>query len=427
MAGLEDVIAGAIAEAREDGLVGAQEGDEPIVDGGDEGAGDAGGEEAASDEGAGDEGTGETGDGVEKPAEGEEGTEEKPADGEEPPPDPKKKDEELDPNSEEALLKELGLKPRPDGRVHRIPVPRVAKILGAARVKATEASKAAVTIIGKALGVPDAELATATVETLGPKLTETLADVAELRDRVSVMDELAPIMLSDGDAFIAMLANSNPEQYGKFAAVLKEGYQPPTRTELPEEKNDPRPEPDLTVKLPDGTVGKTYSLEGQQKLEAWQERKTERKVQAALDARFKPLDDANKSARSQQARQQQVLHELNDFMSEAHQWTGFEADKDAILAETKLVDKKIPFRRAVRMAYEKVVFGKLHTDRTKMRAEILAELKKAPTSTSTTKKAGTVKPGKGEVERGEGGEVVTGSEAAIRRSLRQARASGQIK
>jgi hypothetical protein len=428
---LEDVIAGAIAEAREDGLEGAQAGDEPVIETGDEDAGDGDGAETAADENA--EGdSGETkdgeGDGAEKEgdenadenAEGEGDDKDKPKEGEDKP-------KEGTETEEEKLLKELGLKPRADGRVHRIPVPRVAKMVGKARLEAAESVKTVVATVGKALGVSDAELTEATFETLAPKLTEALSDVSELRQRVSVMDELAPIMLTNGDAFVTMLAKSNPEQYAKFLAVLDEGFEAPERRELPEEKNDPKPAPDLEVTLPNGQKGKTYSNEQHEKLLDWQERKSERKFNAALEKRFKPLDDQQKAAQSQEARQQALINDMNDFMADAMEWKGFKDHKDEILVEVKKIDKKVPFRRATRMAYETVVFGKLHTDRTKMRGEIHAELKKAPAATGVKKTGGAVKKADTGVVRGEGGEVVTGTEAAIRLSLQKAKSAGLVK
>lgn len=423
---LEDVVAAAVNDAREDGLEGAQSGDEAgesdaVADVVDTETGD----ESAAGEGEGDK-TGEEGEKAD--AEGEKTDEEKAADAaavDEAKKVETKDEKKPDPAKKADLMAELGLKPRPDGRVHRIPLPRVETMVTKAREEAASTVKTVVETVGKALGVPEAELSTATFETIAPKLTEALADVAELRDRVGVMDELAPIMLTNGRAFVKMLAASNPEQYGEFLAVMEDGYQPPARRELPDEKDDPMPEPDLKIKLPDGTEGMTYSKAGQAKKDEWAERRYERKLAAAIDARFKPLDDKEKAAQSKEARQQQIITDLNDFMSGAEEWKGFKDAKEEIKAEMKNIDKKVPFRKAVRQAYETVVFGKLHTDRVKMRAEILAELKKAPNATGT--KTGGKKVDIEAPVRGEGGDIVVGAEAAVRRSLAKARSAGLIK
>jgi hypothetical protein len=417
---LEDVIAGAIADAREDGLEGAQMGDEPsesadeaVVDDGTV-DGDAPADEGAKDDDA--------------PTDEPVVVKDEPTDEEAPAAKAEKKEDE--PVEGDDLMKELGLKERADGRVQRIPLPRVEKIIANARNKATESVKAVVTSVGKALGLADEDLATATPETLAPRLTEALSEMTTLRQQTAIMDSLSPIMINDGDAFVKMLAASNPQQYGKFLAVLEDGFTPPTAaaTALVDEKNDPMPTPDLPVTLGDGTKGHTYSQAQHEKLLAWQERKSERKFNAALEKRFKPLDDQQKAAQTVQAQQQQMVTALNEFMDEAHQWKGFEASKDAILAATKLIDKKVPFRRAVRQAYEEVVFGKLHSDRSTLRAEILAELKAAPGATSGTRKGAVVAKKDDDVPvRGEGGEVVSGAEAAIRRSLAKARATGALR
>lgn len=417
---LEDVIKNAIDEAREDGLEGAQVGEEPddvIAD--DVARLDTEEtDEAIVEDKTGDESE-EDGD---KEAKGDDKADEDTETTEEPPV-VEKKDEKAEKAAPKSLAEELKLKPRADGREHRIPLSRVETMVTKAREETATLGKTVVETLGKALGVPEAEIGAATFETLAPKLTEALGEVEELRDRVSIMDDLAPIMLRDGNTFIKMLAAKNPEQYAKFLAVLEDGFEAPERRELPEEKDDPRPEADLTIKLPDGTVGKTYSVEGAKKLEEWQERKSERKFNATLDKRFKPLDEAEKAKQSSEARQERLVNDMNEFMSEAHEWRGFKDHKDAILAAVKLIDKKVSFRKAVRMAYENVYFEKHHADRTKMRTEILAELKKAPVKTGVGSK-GAVKAKTDEVVRGEGGEVVTGSEAAIRRAVAKAKAAG---
>ncbi len=76
--------------------------------------------------------------------------------------------------------------------------------------------------------------------------------------------------------------------------------------------------------------------------------------------------------------------------------------------------------RALRQAYNKVVVQKWKTGKAKMRQDVQAELKAAPKSTSA--KGKVVK--KVDHVRNEDGDVVTGSEAAVRRAVATARAAG---
>jgi DNA-binding transcriptional regulator YbjK len=413
---VEDVIAASIESARDEGLIDGQSGDEPVdigTEGGDSATGEGEAEVVAKAEDTDDPPVGEG-----------EGTDEEKAAKAALAAIPKlKKDKD---GVEPDLMTELGLKPRADGREHRIPLTRVKGMVQAARTERDTAVKTIVETVGKAIGLPDTELATATPETVMPRLNGILQEASGLYEKTRTMDDLAPVMLSDGDKFIRMLAGSNPQQYGKFLAVLEEGFTPKTGA-LPDEANDPMPEPDLPITMADGTKGRVYSQAQDQKRLEWLERKSERKFNAALEARFKPYEDRDKTVRARAAQQHQVITQLDEFLGEAHEWKGFTENKDAILAETKKIDTSVPFRKAVRQAYEKLVFGKLHTDRTKLREEFMEELKKAPSATGVAKKGGAPKKDDEGAVRGEGGEMVTGTEAAIRRSIAKAKAAGVIK
>lgn len=116
-----------------------------------------------------------------------------------------------------------------------------------------------------------------------------------------------------------------------------------------------------------------------------------RQATQVVDARFKPIQDQHQAAQDAAAAQERSYRQTeaaNRQWAEASaNWEGFKENASEILAVLKadaaLAQKEN--RRVITLdrAYNRVVLPKMKADREKTRAEVLAELKKAPTSTST--------------------------------------------
>ena len=409
MADTENVIAGALAEAREEGVL--PENTEDVItpaedEGVDEPAVNTGDEPTTGDEPVGDDEPKE-GDG---PKEGDEPP--APKEGDEP---PVVKDEKTPKTLEEDLREMLGPEKDGKGQNNKIPYHRVLKIVPNLVAKAMEP-----TVLGLAqdLGI---DPASASLETI----RKTVQNVAE---RVSSMDTLEPIMASDGDAFIKILASSNPEQYSKFLAVLDPAFKPSVAGDVKDDdKDDPMPAPDMTVTLPDGSKGKTYSVEGDAKRIEWLQRKITKDVMAGLDTRIKPFEDAKRAKDGEVQSRQELARELKSTIAEMEEFEGFTENKEAIQTYMReKVDLKIPFRKAVRLAYNAVVIQGFKVSKAKAREEAQAELRKAPKSTSVPN-GGAPPKRKANTAVGEDGEVVGGTEAVIRNAVAAAKAAGTIR
>lgn len=398
--GLESVISGALAEAREEGALPPNTEDEtPVV------ADDAGEETEIVDDGTGGE--------DETPPEGDETTEEVVAEPEVKPEEkPKPKEEE-----EADADAELGPAKDDKGKENKIPHSRVVKI------SANAAKKAVLDLVSSVAEVVGFDKTKVTPENFSQAMQSVAGEVVTLRGRVAAMDELGPIMESDGEAFIRILAKSNPEQYERFLAVIDggEGGKKPTATE-----EDPEPLPDIPYTLPDGTKGTTYSLEGQRKREAWLIRNVKREIMADYDKRLKPIEDEKKTIAQTERENQQLAINLKDLIDEMRTYEGFTENEPAIQTHLATIDKKVPFSKAIRQAYNAVVVKKLKDDAANARTKAMEELKKAGRPTGTP--VGGAQPKKKEgTARGEGGEVVSGTEAAIRNAVADARAKGVLK
>lgn len=406
---LEDVIAQSLADAREEGVLEPNpelETVEPTVDE----------DEPTADEGAGDgaEADAEV-DAAEEPDEPELDENGEPV--VKPAVEPEKKDDKK-PVAKDEKADDIGPAKDKRGRENKLPHSRVLELVDKAKKGSAVET---IGVVAKTLGL---DVAKVTAENFEPTIKAIHTEMTTLRGRIEGMDIIEPIMRKDGDAFIRMLAETNPEQYAKFAEWLDSGGVATVAT--PAAKDDPKPEPDAEITLPDGSKGKTFSAEGYEKYMAWLRRDITREVEAKYDKRIKPFETARDNATKQAQTQTEILTALDDLLEEANTWHGFTENKDTIQAAMADVDKKIPMGRAMRIAYQKVVVEKMKTDRATMRAEIMKELKKAPKSTQVTGGVGRDKSQK-PVVRGEDGQAVTGTEAAIRESLALARASGALK
>lgn len=282
-----------------------------------------------------------------------------------------------DPLSDDPLAKELGLKSRADGKENRIPYSRVKMITANAEKKAVQTL---LTHVAEATGL---DVKALSPEKLKDILTERETGFQSERAEVTQMRDVEKVMASDPDRFMQMLTQVNPA-YAKFlgggAAAAETATTAPTATTA-------RPQPDLDL----GNGQKTYSLDGIENLVNWSVSEGVRQAVAQFEGKVKPLQDrqAEADAAAQAAeRTARQTAASNAAWQEAYQnWDGFKENASEILAVLKadVVAAQKENRRVITLdrAYNRVVLPKMKADREKTRAEVLAELRKAPASTST--------------------------------------------
>lgn len=279
----------------------------------------------------------------------------------------------------DAFAKEHGYRSkRADGRENRIPHSRVQKI-------AQNQTRKALSSIAKELGLTNAEAEDLGLDHVMGALTERGTKFKAHEERLSNIDAIEEIMANDEDRFISMMAEHNP-RYKKFADFLANGAAAPRQSTQVDEKNDLKPEPDYPIKDAQGNVvGMTYSLKGLDALQDWRERKMERQIQAKMDERFKPVDEAAKRQKDESDRQarfevitRQAEERIDKTLARAQKWPLWKENEADILKAYQ------GGAEDVFEAYISTVITKMQGDRTKMREDILGEMKKAPKDTSTT-------------------------------------------
>lgn len=264
---------------------------------------------------------------------------------------------------EDPFAKEHGLTPkRPDNRENRIPYSQVKKI-AENQVKKAQAE-------WDAKFAPDRE-----------KLTT-------YEQRVKQVDQIEALMQTDGERFIRMLAAANPDMYGRFAKVLEQ-QQEAAQAAAPAQ-DDPQPAPDLD--LGDGRM--TYSVEGMERRMAWERRQAAKEIEGRLGERIKPFEDQQKAdaeRRKAEAEYNDRVAKVTERLEKARKWPGF-TDNEAEIREALKTNESFDLHDA----YVSVVIPKMSADKTRVRQEVLAELKKAPTATAVaspqTPAANTVDP-----------------------------------
>lgn len=247
----------------------------------------------------------------------------------------------------DAELAELGLSaPKPGQRDNRIPYSRIRKIVANAKTKWSE----------KLTGEHTKELSAR---------DEQIKANAE---RQAQFDAAEKLIASDPDRYIQLLGQIYPDKYKGFTkAEVKAAVA--AAQEKPQE-----PQPD--VKYEDGSLG--YSPEQFAKLREYDRKEAARQAKdetsKEFNERFGPIEQQYKDA---QRDQQDITRVRGDIGKLRDQWGGDLIDnpevQKAIVAhmDANPKDTLVAATRTVAMAH-------IAADRTKMRAEILAELKGAP-------------------------------------------------
>lgn len=268
---------------------------------------------------------------------------------------PAAKQEAAAPPVPDEFAKKHGLQPQAPGqRENRLPYSRVKKIVENAERKAAEPFQA--------------------------QLAERDTKIKEYEERLTKVGEFEHIMIQEPAQFLEML-NKIPAYHQIFSQLERKGAaQPEAQAQAPAPVQDDMPQPDQ--KLPDGSM--VYSMEGLKALNAWNREQAKREALAEVQKTYGPLQEQWEA----QQRVQALLPQVERQIQEARSWPGFSDAEDAIVEALQ----KNP-TMSLEGAYRHVVLPKLQaqaeaakTDEKKLREEIrkqvLADLKKAPTSTS---------------------------------------------
>jgi hypothetical protein len=262
--------------------------------------------------------------------------------------------------------KQYGVAAQVGGRENRIPYPRVKNIVKNAEKNLTDRL------------AKQYETSHVPVE----RYKELETKVADYDARWQEVAEFERVMMTDTDKFIGMLS-----QLPQYAKIFEKLTQPEAQAPVQEVADDmPLPDYDMA----DGS--KVYSMDGLKKLQEWNVKQAEDRAYARITKEYGPIrksfDDYQKV--------QSVLPQVKNQIAAARKWDLFDESEAEI---TQALAKNPTWSLAE--AYNFVVIPKLKSkatkaeesakvDRDKVRAEVLAELKKAPKATSAS--SGSTRP-----------------------------------
>ncbi len=182
-------------------------------------------------------------------------------------------------------------------------------------------------------------------------------------------------MMNDQTQFIKMLRTI--PAYDNIFKALDNPTQP--NNQAPAEVPDDMPQPDQ--ELTDGS--RVYSLEGLKALNAWNRSQARKEVMDEVGKRFGPIEEEWQAHQRIQA----IMPKVQAQLDEARKWPLFNESEGEI---TKALQENQSL--SLEGAYQKVVYPKLIADRSKMREDILKEVKQAPRSTAAPTQASRPAP-----------------------------------
>lgn len=251
----------------------------------------------------------------------------------------------------DAELAELGLAaPKPGQRDNRIPYSRLRKIVANAKTKWSETLKGQHTT----------------------ELTTREQKIQEIEAREKAVERMAE---ADPEGYIGLLAKIYPDKYGRFL-----------KPQAPGAKADDKPqEPQPDVKYSDGTVG--YSPEQFAKLRDYDRKEAARIAKddslKEFNERFGPIEKEYQAGRQTQADIQRVRGHIGQLKA---QWGADIIDNPEV--QKDIIAHMDANPKATLVESTRVVAMKRFiADRTKMRSEILEELRGAPKAAAKTPQA----------------------------------------
>lgn len=276
---------------------------------------------------------------------------------------------------EDEFAKKHGLPTQlPGGRENRIPYTRVKKI-------AANAANEAVFTAQKKWQEEQAPILA--------KVTEYEGKVKDYETRLTQVGQFEQVMTTQPREFLQML--SQIPAYSEFFDLVNRAatamQAQPAAGAPAAGATDGMPQPNFP--LPDGT--KIYDEEGLQKLQDWQASRIEAKLSSTYDQRLKTqLAEVEKTYAPIKQRYDQeqyvasLIPKIQSDIDTARKWPQFNENEEDIVKALN-ADRNL----SLEGAYRQVVFPKIQADRDTMRASILAEIQKQPTSTSPQARANT--------------------------------------
>lgn len=235
------------------------------------------------------------------------------------------------------------------GRENRIPHSRVQKIVSRAE-KAIE-------------------------DKFAPQLKEWETRWAEQEVKNQKVAQFEEVMVKDPARFVQTLYDNLPQYRDVLAPLF--APQPIQQDQMQAQvQEDGMPGPDL--ENPDGS--RIYSQDGLKGLIDWAISQGETRAVKTLEERYAPIEQSFQDFRQQQEAAyhiQEASQKVLGEMAEARTWPRFKESENEIVQALRANP-----RLSLEGAYRQVVFPQFTTDRNKMREELLAELKRAPQSTS---------------------------------------------
>lgn len=235
--------------------------------------------------------------------------------------------------------KELGIPSHTNGRENRIPYSRVQKIVARQRAKA--------------------------VEPLQKQLEELTPKVQAYEQQLQSVAQFEQVMVNEPRKFLDMLAQIPSYQpFFQMLEQLSAQVQQQAQNQEQVVDNDPMPQP--------GEDG-LYDMEGLQKLLEWNARQVEARTLQQVESRYQPIREQWEA----QQRMQMLVPQVERQIAEARTWPLFNESEEEIVQVLNANPGA-----SLEQAYRSVVFPKLQAQRDKIRQEVLAEIKKAPTASS---------------------------------------------
>lgn len=215
-----------------------------------------------------------------------------------------------------------------------------------------------------------------------PKTYSELQEkVKDYETRLQGVGQYEHVLMNQPDVFLQQL--SEIPAYQPFFQRINElvehvqGLQQAAPTAIP----DDMPEPNET--LPDGT--RVYDMDGIKGLLSWNAAQVEKRLvnqfQSQLkqvESRYKPIEEDWQAHQRFQQLAPKVQAQIENAQKNWPKFTENEAEITQALAQDRTL--------TLEGAYQRVVVPKLQAERDRMRQELLAEIKSAPTSTAAPTK-----------------------------------------
>lgn len=251
---------------------------------------------------------------------------------------------------EDEFTKKFGI-PQHDvtGRENRIPHSRVQKIVAKAE-QSVEAKYA-------------------------PQIQQWEARWSEQEAKNQKVAQFEDVMVKDPSRFIQTLHDNLPQYRDLLAPLFAPQQVAQTTEESAAQEVGGMPGPDLENH--DGS--RVYSEDGLKNLINWAIQQGETRAVSTMEQRYAPIEQSFQNFHYYQ----EASKKVNGEIAEARTWPQFTENEEAITKALQ-TDRNL----SLEGAYRKVVFPRIQSDRNKMREEIMAELKKAPSSTSAPRAAG---------------------------------------